>query len=99
MPQKGKTMLETRAAYGYYGEGHGATSETRKEKKTHASGWHFSDFYFEISGTYQQTFGFTYIEVKACDYAHAVKQAKRRAKREGFTLVGDKAGCEYQRNL
>lgn len=85
-------MLENRAAYGYYGEGHGATGE--KSPTTHKSGWRFSDFYFEISGV---PF-FKFIEVKACDYAHAIKQAKARAKKEGFTIVGDKVGCENQRN-
>ena len=89
-------MLESRAAYGYYGEGHGASGEN--PPKVHKSGWRFSEFYFEISGTYQQTQGFKHIEIKACDYAHAMKQAKRWAKRDGFTIVGDKAGYEYQRN-
>lgn len=85
-------MLENRAAYGYYGEGHGATGEN--PSTTHKSGWWFKDFYFEIAGDPM----FKHIEIKACDYEHAIKQAKRRAKREGFILVGDKVGCENQRN-
>lgn len=89
-------MLESRAAYGYYGEGHGATGENRP--KTHASGWRFMDFYFEISGTFEQTLGFKHIEIRACDYEHALKQAKKWAKRDGFVIVGDKQGYEHQRN-
>lgn len=91
-------MLESRAAYGYYGEGYGATGEN-PPKKTHASGWHFYNFLFEITGTYQHTQGFTEIEVRACDYEHAMKQAKKWAERDGFTVVGDAKGHEYQRNL
>lgn len=85
-------MLESRAAYGYYGEGHGATGE--KAPVTHKSGWSFKDFFFEIEG---DPF-FKFIEVKACDYKHALTQAKKRAKRDGFTIIGDKSGCEIQRN-
>lgn len=85
-------MLESRASYGYYGEGHGTTGENTPT--THKSGWRFSDFYFEISGDPFAKF----IEVRACDYAHALKQAQTRAKNEGFTLVGDKPGREFQRN-
>lgn len=86
-------MLESRAAYGYYGEGNGVTGE--KKPTTHKSGWRFTHFYFEISGdTMCKT-----IVIKACDYEHAMKQAKKWAKRDGFTIVGDEAGYECQRNL
>ena len=88
-------MLESRAAYGYYGEGFGASGETKN--KPHASGWHFHTFHFEITGTYQQTQGCTGISITACDYAHAMKQAKAWAKRDGFTIVGDEKGWESQR--
>lgn len=90
-------MLESRAIYGYYGEGYGATGEN--PQKIHASGWRFSEFYFKISGTFAQTGGCKYIEIKACDYEHALKQAKKWAKRDGFTVEGDKEGCECQRNI
>jgi hypothetical protein len=85
-------MLESRAAYGYYGEGHGATGE--KAPIIHKSGWRFTEFHFEISG---DPF-FKHIEIKACDYEHALKQAKKWAKRDGFTIIGDKKGCELQRH-
>lgn len=85
-------MLENRAAYGYYGEGYGATGE--KSPITHKSGWRFMDFFFEISGDPM----FKTIEIKACDYEHALKQAKKMAERDGFKIVGDKPGCENQRN-
>ena len=85
-------MLENRAAYGYYGEGHGATGE--KPPTTHKSGWRFMNFFFEIKGDSICK----YVEIKACDYEHALKQLKKWAKRDGFTIVGDKPGCENQRN-
>ena len=86
-------MLENRAAYGYYGEGHGATGEN-PPKKQHASGWRFMDFFFEVAGN---PF-FKSVEIKACDYEHALKQLKKMAKRDGFTIVGDEKGYERQRN-
>ena len=89
--------MESRAAYGYYGEGHGVTGENAP--KTHKSGWSFWDFHFEIDGTYAQTQGCKVIQIKACDYAHAIKQAKKWAKRDGFTIVGDAKGYEMQRNF
>lgn len=50
-------------------------------------------FYFEVKGR-----GFTNVEIKACDYAHAIKQLKAWAKRDGFEIVGNKKGHEYQVN-
>lgn len=87
-------MLESRAAYGYYGEGHGATGE--KPPKQHASGWSIYSYRFEITG---HKYRYTTIEVNARNYANAVKRAKAWAKRDGFTIVGDAKGCEYQRNI
>jgi hypothetical protein len=87
-------MLESRAAYGYYGEGHGATGE--KPPRTHESGWSIYTYVFEVSG---REWFYTKIEVNARNYANALKQAKRFCKREGLTLVGDAEGCEWQRNF
>ena len=87
-------MLESRAAYGYYGDGHGATGEKPPAPK-HKSCWRFMEFFFEISGDPM----FKFVEIKACDYAHALKQVKRWAKRDGFSVVGDKPGYEHQRNF
>lgn len=86
--------MESRACYGYYGEGHGCTGEMQT-KKVHKSGWRFMTFFFEVKG---KRFPFTHVEIKACDYAHAMKQLKAWAKRDGFEIVGDKKGFENQRN-
>jgi len=51
------------------------------------------DFHFEVKGK-----GFTHVEIKACDYAHAMKQLKRWAKRDGFEIVGNEKGYENQVN-
>lgn len=88
-------MLESRAAYGWYGEGYGASGETKQ--KDHASGWHFHTFHFEIAGTYRQTQGCTGISIKASNYKNAMRQAKAWAKRDGFTIIGDAKGWEAQR--
>lgn len=90
-------MLESRAAYGWYGERGGASGESKP--KEHASGWSFHDFYFEVSGTYQQTQGFKIWEIRASSYTNALKQMKKYQKQYGFTLVGDKEGCEMQRRF
>ena len=87
-------MLESRAAYGYYGEGHGATGE--KPPKTHASGWSIYSYVFEVSG---KEWFYTEIEVNARNYANALKRARAMCQREGLKLVGDAKGHEYQRNF
>lgn len=83
--------MESRACYGYYGEGHGCTGEN--PPVIHKRGWRFMDFHFEVKGK-----GFTHVEIKACDYAHAMKQLKRWAKRDGFEIVGNEKGYENQVN-
>lgn len=82
--------MESRACYGYYGEGHGCTGEM--QPVIHKSGWRFKDFHFEVKGI-----AFKHVQIKTCDYDHAVKQLKKWAKRDGFEIVGDKKGYENQR--
>lgn len=53
----------------------------------------FQKFFFEVKGN-----GFANVEIKACDYAHAIKQLKKWAKRDGFEIIGNKKGCENQVN-
>lgn len=89
--------MESRAVYGYYGETGGVSGESKP--RTHASGWRFAEYFFEISGTYEQTQGINHIRVKACDYDHALQQVRKWAKRDGFTVVGDKQGYEAQRTM
>lgn len=84
--------MESRAAYGYYGEGYGATGES--VPITHKSGWRYMDFGFEI---HSKT-GKENIRIKACDYAHAISQLKKWAKKDGFEIIGDAKGYEKQRN-
>lgn len=83
--------MESRACYGYYGEAYGLTGEM--QPVIHKSGWSLKTFYFEVKGQ-----GFSHVEIKACDYAHAIKQLKRWAKRDGFEIVGNKKGYENQAN-
>lgn len=83
-------MLESRASYGYYGTGHGATGEVAP--KVHKRGWRFMNFYFETTAYYCEV-----LSIRACDYAHAVKQAKAWARKEGCEIVGDAEGWEKQR--
>jgi hypothetical protein len=90
-------MLESRATYGYYGEGHGATGE--KPPKTHASGWSIYTYYFEYSGSPLCKRGINTVEINARSYSNALRRAKAWAKDNGLTIVGDAEGWEYQRNL
>ena len=77
-------MMESRACYGYYGEGHGATGEA-VPKKQHPSGYSFDDYVFEVKGVGRYVYPIC--KVKAMDYDHAVAQMKRWGKREGFEVV------------
>ena len=82
--------MESRAAYGYYGAGNGCTGENQPAKPR-KKGWELKPFFFEVRGR-----GIRYVEVRACDYAHAMRQLKIWAKRDGFEIVGDKKGYENQ---
>lgn len=70
-------MLESRSAYGYFGEGFGASGE--QPEKTHANGWKIWTFRFKTTDGL--------IEVKAKDYDNAVKRANEWAKRDGFIVL------------
>lgn len=83
--------VESRANYGYYGEGCGCIGET--PPVIHKRGWRFTNFHFEVKGK-----GLNCVEIKACDYAHALKQLKKWAKRDGFEIIGNKKGYENQVN-
>ena len=74
--------MESRACYGYYGLAGGATGEN--PPKTHKRGWHFETYHFVTDWNQSKV-----IEIKACDYEHAVKQAQAWAKRDGFHILGD----------
>lgn len=76
--------MESRACYGYYGEGHGASGES-KPKKEHASGWSFDDYAFEVKGIGR--YFYPKIEVKAKSYENALKAVEKQGRREGFEIV------------
>jgi len=77
-------MMESRACYGYYGEGHGATGES-KPKKEHASGYSFNDYVFRIEGIGH--YEYPQMEVKAIDFAHAVTAIEKQAKKDHFKII------------
>lgn len=72
-------MLESRSAYGYYGEFGGATGEIAP--KTHKSGWTFGEYVFKTNKSYLYS-------IKACDYEHALNQTKTIAKKENIEFLG-----------
>lgn len=85
--------LESRAAYGYYGESGGASGETKP--RIHKRGWTIKDFYFDVqegSSRYSMIF-------KSCDYQHAISQVSRYCKKNQCILIGDTRGYEVQRNI
>ena len=73
-------MLESRSAYGYYGEHGGATGEN--PPKAHKRGWRFLTYVYETDSAMCPR-----IEIRACDEEHAMKQAKAWARRDGFTII------------
>lgn len=75
-------MLESRSAYGYYGEGHGATGEIPpKERYT------MDRFYFlvdwHINGISNE------VAVTAKNFKNAERNVKAWAKRDGGTFLGE----------
>ena len=76
-------MLESRSSYGYYGEFGGATGEN--PPKHHKSGWRFSTYVFKTS---EPDWKVPFIEFKACDYEHALKQAKAYARKNHCEILG-----------
>ena len=58
----------------------------REEPRKHKSGWFFQTFHFEVDGTGEYKPG-TRIEIRACDYDHALRQAKSWGRRDGFKVV------------
>lgn len=75
-------MLESRSAYGYYGEHGGASGETAP--KHHKSGWHFSEYVFRTS---EPEWMCNKLSITACDYEHALKQAKAYARKNHCEIL------------
>lgn len=61
----------------------------REEPKKHKSGWHFETFHFKTDG--EGEFKNSCIEIRACDYEHAIKQAKAWGRRAGFKVLVEEA--------
>lgn len=87
--------LESRACYGYYGTGHGATGE--EQPKTHARGWHIWTFYFVVRWPNRKRN--ECVQVDASCYKNALKNLKRWQKRDGFEIIGDAPGHEKQKGI
>ena len=75
-------MLESRSAYGYYGEHGGASGE--KSPKTHKSGWEFHNYTLI---TDEPEWKIPRVIIRACDMEHAIKQAKAYCKKHGCKIV------------
>ena len=56
----------------------------REEPKKHTSGWFFQTFHFKVEGNPELENG---IAIRACDYAHAIKQAKAWGRKDGFVVI------------
>lgn len=75
-------MLETRSAYGYYGEGHGATGEIPpKESYTMERFYFLVDWH--ITGISNK------VDVMAKNFKNAERNVKAWAKRDGGTYLGE----------
>ena len=76
--------MESRACYGWYGEGNGASGETKvRHGRSHKLGtfrfivdWHL----YGVSNK---------VEVNAMDLEHAERNVKAWAKRDGGTFLGE----------
>ena len=75
-------MLESRAAYGYYGEGYGVSGE--QPPKEHYT---IQSYYFLIDW-HDPRFS-NCVSVKAKNFKNAIRQAKAWAKRDGGTFLGE----------
>lgn len=77
-------MMESRACYGYYGEGHGATGEATP-KKARPSGYSFDDYVFRIEGIGH--YEYPLMQVKAIDFEHAMMAIEKQAGKQCFKIV------------
>ena len=77
--------MESRACYGYYGEGHGASGEIRP--KAYRGGYSINTYYFLIDwhmpGISNEA------EIKAKTFENAERRAKALAKQENGTFIGE----------
>lgn len=76
-------MLESRSSYGFYGEHGGLTGEVPPTK--YKSGWNFGEYVFRTS---EPEWMCNRLSIKACDYAHALKQAKKYARDNKCEILG-----------
>lgn len=74
-------MLESRSAYGYYGEFGGASGEV--PPRIHKSGWTFGEYTFKTNEP-----SCNLLSIRACDYEHAIKQAKTYAREHNCEVLG-----------
>lgn len=76
-------MLESRSAYGYYGEGHGATGETPPKKE------HYTMDTFHFLVDWHDDFFSKRVTITAKNFKNAERNVKAWAKREGGTFLGE----------
>lgn len=76
--------MESRACYGWYGEGCGASGESAPIQR---GGYKMSDYYFLVD--WHDSFFSNKVSVKAMDFAHAEKNVKAWAKKDGGTFIGE----------
>lgn len=78
-------IVESRACYGFYGEGHGLSGE--EPPKQSRGGWQYDYFYFRIDWGDARLSQLAVIKAKTRE--NAIRQAKAWAKRDGGTFLGD----------
>ena len=75
-------MLESRSAYGYYGEGHGATGE--KPPKEHYT---MEKFHFLVDWHHPMIS--KKVDIMAKNFKNAERNVKAWAKHDGGTFLGE----------
>ena len=78
--------MESRACYGYYGEGFGASGESAP--RAYRGGYQINTYYFQFQWGTDCPFS-EIVEFKAKTFENALKSAKAYARREGCTFLGE----------
>ena len=78
-------MLESRASYGYYGVGYGATGEN--EPKRYKGGYTMNTYHFLID--WHDPFFSNRFKVAAKSFENAERAAKAYARKNGGTFLGE----------
>ena len=79
--------MESRSAYGYYGEGHGATGEMPPETEKDRGGYQMNLYSFLVD--WHMVGISNKVEVRAKSFKNAERNVKAWAKRDGGTYIGE----------